>query len=37
MPTISAWMTYLPKGFETRPMRSTDGMVMAVAEDRGTR
>src|SRR5437588_451037 len=35
MPTISAWMTYLPKGFETRPMRSTDGMVMAVADGRG--
>jgi gentisate 1,2-dioxygenase len=35
MPTISAWMTYAPKGVETRPMRSTDGMVMAVAEGRG--
>jgi gentisate 1,2-dioxygenase len=36
MPTISAWMTYVPKGFQTRPMRSTDGMVMAVADGRGT-
>jgi gentisate 1,2-dioxygenase len=30
MPTIAAW-----KGVETRSMRSTDGMVMAVAEGRG--
>jgi gentisate 1,2-dioxygenase len=36
MPTISAWMTYVPEGFETRPTRSTDGMVMAVADGRGT-
>jgi gentisate 1,2-dioxygenase len=36
MPTISAWMMYVPKGFETRPLRSTDGMVMAVADGRGT-
>jgi gentisate 1,2-dioxygenase len=35
MPTIAAWMTYLPRGFESRPMRSTDGMVLAVAEGRG--
>jgi gentisate 1,2-dioxygenase len=35
MPTMSAWMTYLPKGFTTTPVRSTDGMVMAVAEGRG--
>jgi gentisate 1,2-dioxygenase len=35
MPTISAWMTHVPKSFETRPIRSTDGMVMAVAEGRG--
>jgi gentisate 1,2-dioxygenase len=26
MPTISAWITYVPRGFETTPMRSTDGM-----------
>jgi gentisate 1,2-dioxygenase len=36
MPTISAWMTYAPQGFETAPVRSTDGMVMAVADGRGT-
>jgi gentisate 1,2-dioxygenase len=36
MPTISAWMMHVPKGFETRPVRSTDGMVMAVAEGRGS-
>jgi gentisate 1,2-dioxygenase len=36
MPTISAWMTYVPAGFETARMRSTDGMVMAVADGRGT-
>ncbi len=32
MPTMAAWMTYLPKGFETKPMRSTDGIIMSVAE-----
>ncbi len=32
MPTMAAWMTYLPKGFQTQPMRSTDGIVMALAE-----
>lgn len=32
MPTMAAWMTYLPKGFQTMPMRSTDGIVMALAE-----
>ena len=26
----------VPKGFETSPIRSTDGMVMAVAEGRGS-
>lgn len=36
MPTMSAWMTHVPKGFGTKPIRSTDGMVMAVAEGRGT-
>lgn len=36
MPTMSAWMTYLPKGFETTPIRSTDSMVFAVAEGHGT-
>jgi gentisate 1,2-dioxygenase len=36
MPTMSAWMTYLPKGFETTPIRSTDSMIFAVAEGRGS-
>ena len=25
MPTIATWLTHVPKGFETKPMRSTDG------------
>lgn len=32
MPTMSAWMMHLPKGFETAPMRSTDGIVMCLGE-----
>ena len=36
MPTISAWMMHVPKGSETSQVRSTDGMVMAVAEGRGS-
>lgn len=32
MPTMAAWMMHVPAGFETRPMRSTDGWVMALAE-----
>jgi len=32
MPTMAAWMTYVPKGFRTTPIRSTDGIVMALAE-----
>ena len=36
MPTMAAWMTYLPAGFETQPMRSTDGIVMSLAEGRVT-
>jgi gentisate 1,2-dioxygenase len=32
MPTMAAWMMFVPAGFETRPMRSTDGQVMALAE-----
>ncbi|MEW5423003.1 gentisate 1,2-dioxygenase [Amorphus sp. 3PC139-8] len=35
MPTMSAWMTHVPKGFTTKRMRSTDGIVMCVAEGRG--
>ncbi|MGD9739473.1 MAG: gentisate 1,2-dioxygenase [Bauldia sp.] len=36
MPTMSAWMTHLGRGFETAPMRSTDGIIMCVAEGTGT-
>jgi gentisate 1,2-dioxygenase len=35
MPTMSTWMTHVPAGFGTATMRSTDGIVMAVAEGRG--
>ena len=33
--TIASWMMFLPKGSSTRPMRSTDGLICAVAEGRG--
>lgn len=36
MPTIAAWLSHLPAGFATAPARSTDGLVVAVAEGRGT-
>lgn len=36
MPTISAWMMHLPAGFETAPIRSTDALVMCLAEGRLT-
>ncbi len=32
LPTIATWLTHLPKGFETAPMRSTDGQVVIVVE-----
>ena len=32
MPTMSTWMTHVKAGWETTPIRSTDSMVMAVAE-----
>lgn len=35
MPTISSWMTHLPAGTSTQTMRSTDGIIVAVAEGRG--
>ena len=35
MPTFSSWMTHVPAGMVTKPMRSTDGIVVAVAEGRG--
>ena len=34
MPTIGASLTLLPKGFTSRPYRSTDGAVMTVVEGR---
>lgn len=36
MPTMSAWMTHVPSGFSTAPIRSTDGIVMCVAEGTGS-
>jgi gentisate 1,2-dioxygenase len=35
MPTISTFIQLLPKGFRSRPYRSTDGTVYSVAEGRG--
>jgi gentisate 1,2-dioxygenase len=35
MPTMSSWIFHLPRGFETSPIRSTDGIVLAVSEGRG--
>ncbi len=35
MPTIASWVTYLSAGQETARMRSTDGVVIAVAEGTG--
>lgn len=32
MPTIGTWMMYLPSGFETAPVRSTDAIVATVVE-----
>ena len=32
MPTIATWMTHFPKGFETKPIRATDGQAMVVIE-----
>lgn len=36
MPTMASWMTHLRNGAETAPIRSTDGMIMAVAEGTGS-
>lgn len=36
MPTMATWMQLLPKGFESRPYRSTDATVFSVVEGRGT-
>jgi gentisate 1,2-dioxygenase len=35
MPTIAAFVQLLPKGFRTKPYRSTDGTVYSVIEGRG--
>jgi gentisate 1,2-dioxygenase len=35
LPTIAAWMMHLPAGFATAPLRSTDGMIVAVVEGSG--
>jgi gentisate 1,2-dioxygenase len=35
MPTIAAFIQLLPKGFEGRPYRSTDGTIYTVVEGRG--
>ena len=34
--TIASWMMYLPAGTSTKRMRSTDGLICAVAEGRGS-
>jgi gentisate 1,2-dioxygenase len=36
MPTIAAFIQLLPKGFNTRPYRCTDGMVFSVVEGTGS-
>jgi gentisate 1,2-dioxygenase len=36
MPTMAVWIMQVPKGFETAPIRSSDGIVMAIAEGRGS-
>ena len=32
MPTIATWLWNLPQGFETKPLRSTDGQTVIVVE-----
>lgn len=32
MPMIAAWLQHVPKGFETKEMRSTDGQTLIVVE-----
>ena len=36
MPTMATWMQLLPRGFETRPYRSTDSTVFVVVEGHGS-
>ena len=35
IPTIASWMTYLPAGTVTKPVRSTDGLIVAVPYGKG--
>ena len=35
MPTIATWLTHLPKGFETKDVRATDGRTIIVRRGRG--
>jgi len=35
IPTIASWMTFLPTGAQTAKLRSTDAIIVAVAEGRG--
>ncbi len=35
-PTMATWMTHLPSGFSTTPIRSTDGIVAHVVEGAGS-
>jgi gentisate 1,2-dioxygenase len=32
MPMIAAWLSHLPKGFQTAPYRATDNQVIVVSE-----
>jgi gentisate 1,2-dioxygenase len=32
MPTIATWLTHAPRGFETKPVRSTDGRTIVMLE-----
>ena len=34
-PTIANWVTRLPPDFTTEPLRSTDALIVAVAEGSG--
>ena len=36
MPTLATWMQLLPRGFESRPYRATDGTVFVVVEGQGS-
>ena len=35
IPTMATWMQMLPRGFETKPYRSTDSTVFVVVEGQG--